>query len=730
MIINAAPQNEAILSNVGQIGEFRIRNSAKAFNILSSGLYANKIRAIIRELSCNAVDSHMAAGKKETPFDVHLPNAIEPWFAIRDYGVGLSNAQVTNIYTTYFESTKTDSNDYIGALGLGSKSPFSYTDNFTVTAIKDGKRGIYTAFINEHGVPSIALMMEEDTHEPSGVEVKFSVNERYDFGKFQQEAVEVYTHFKLRPVVSGAHGFRFTDLKYIDKDIVPGVHSYGKDGYHRNSKAIMGNIAYPIDIPNADQNLGDLHQLLNCGLELHFDIGEIDFQASREGLSYIPQTIASIKAKLEALNTQLAIHLTAEVNKITNLWERAVFLFNKKEEPLWAASVHKYIRDTSFPLIVIDNNYVRMKVFSLSEKELKAKYNISLTGFERTRGYNSICRNLRADPVHVRRADGTGYDVVDSEWKVTTSLSEFFVENDTKIGATERAKFHWRNATITPNSYCEHVYVMSKADKSKAMDVAAFLASLQDMPAKQFMLASTLNEKPKNIKSMGKNVTILRLEEKTTGWGRKTGETVWKDAGKADAFDAKLTYYYVPLSGFTFTSAVASGFKDVSAFLRSMEYCDIAGLKNIRIYGVRKTDIDFIKSQKNWSNLEEHIAATLKKLDSKFMCSLARLEVDRHSFLKYNNVLGQVDKNSPFAVLLNKFNNVTKGNTGLENLKTLTSRYAPDVTDKAAKVVKEFADECGAVRNRYPLLDGLQSSGVPMAALVEYINLIDAKKVI
>ena len=45
MIVNDAPQNEAILSNVGEIGEFRIRNSAKAFSILSSGLYANKIKA-------------------------------------------------------------------------------------------------------------------------------------------------------------------------------------------------------------------------------------------------------------------------------------------------------------------------------------------------------------------------------------------------------------------------------------------------------------------------------------------------------------------------------------------------------------------------------------------------------------------------------------------------------------------------------------------------------------
>jgi len=155
MILNNAPQNEATISNVAEIGEFRIRNSAKAFGILSSSLYANKIRAIIRELSCNAYDSHVAAGNLTTPFDMHLPNQLEPWFSIRDYGVGLTHKQVVDIYTTYFESTKTGSNDFVGALGLGSKTPFSYTDNFTVTAVKDGVRGVYSAFINEAGIPAL-----------------------------------------------------------------------------------------------------------------------------------------------------------------------------------------------------------------------------------------------------------------------------------------------------------------------------------------------------------------------------------------------------------------------------------------------------------------------------------------------------------------------------------------------------------------------------------------------
>ena len=154
MILDNQHTANSVFPN-GGLGEFKIKNSAKAFSILSSGLYANKIRAIIRELSCNAYDSHVAAGTVSEPFDIHLPNSFEPYFAIRDYGIGLDHSGVVNVYTTYFESTKTDSNDYIGALGLGSKSPFSYVNTFKVVAIKNGRRGVYTTFINENGVPSI-----------------------------------------------------------------------------------------------------------------------------------------------------------------------------------------------------------------------------------------------------------------------------------------------------------------------------------------------------------------------------------------------------------------------------------------------------------------------------------------------------------------------------------------------------------------------------------------------
>jgi hypothetical protein len=199
-------------------------------------------------------------------------------------------------------------------------------------------KGVYTAFINEIGVPSIALMMTESTTEPSGVEVKFAVNERYDFGKFRDEARQVFKYWRNRPTITGSSGFEFIDPQYKDRDIVPGIHSL-EGGHH--SVAIMGNIAYPIDIPGADTTLGNLRSLLNCGLVLEFGIGELDFQASREGLSYVPLTVNSIKTKLEALNAQLAVHLAAEADKIENLWERSAYLYYRMDDTLWSAAVHK-----------------------------------------------------------------------------------------------------------------------------------------------------------------------------------------------------------------------------------------------------------------------------------------------------------------------------------------------------------------------------------------------------
>jgi hypothetical protein len=722
MILNNAPQNEAIISNVGEIGEFRIRNSAKAFSILSSGLYANKIRAVIRELSCNAVDSHAAAGKQDVPFDVHLPNTLEPHFSIRDYGTGLSHDQVSNIYTTYFESTKTDSNAFIGALGLGSKSPFSYTDNFTVTAIQDGRKGIYTAFINEAGVPSIAQMMEEATDEPAGVEVKFAVNSRYDFDKFRQEARIVYKHFALRPIVSGNGDFGFVDAEYESRDIVPGVHSFKNNS---GSAAVMGNIAYPIDIPVADQSLGDLRNLLSCGLEIHFGIGELNFQASREGLSYIPSTIEAIKTKLEAVNAALSLVIAKEADAIENLWDRAVFLYRKKEHRLWTAAVAKYAQDTALPTYD-DKQYNRLKKFEFKVEDLAANYNIVIRQLHQTRHNKTVNTgksHTEYAPNHAKNA--AGHYITWQEWHVQVDDTCHFIINDLKTGAGERARYHYRETGC--DVYSRTIWVLEKADRTKEMDLKAFFAAIQEPPTARRFAASTLKQRERE--SLGTNVTILKLEKRHTGgynYRRSNDDMVWRDAGKASAFDAGQTHYYVPLSGFQMLSS--KGYDSGKNLYEDV--MSLPGLFNGTILGVRKGDIDEVKKMKNWVNFEDHITAVLTTKDvSKLLMSLVKSNLESREIFELSaSVLSLIDNKSPYAEMILAFKGVDKFTGNQYNMNNLFRKFAPNANLSPEALTIKFQQQLNAVNNRYPLLAKLSSYRVEASDIAEYVNLIDAKK--
>lgn len=717
-ILNTAPQNEAVLSNVGAVGEFRIRNSAKAFNILSSGLYANKIRAIVRELSCNAVDSHAAAGKSDVPFEVHLPTTLEPWFAVRDFGTGLNHEQVTQIYTTYFESTKTNSNAFIGALGLGSKSPFSYTDNFTVTAVQDGVQRIYSAFINGEGVPSIVKMGEQETTEANGVEVKFSVNDRYDFSSFQTEARHVYTHFSLLPTITGAQGFEFRKIKYETRDIIPGVHSTDDA---RSSVAVMGNIAYPISVPDADKSLGELRSLLGCGLEMHFGIGELDFQASREGLSYIPQTVTAIRDKLEAVKNQLAIHVATEADKIENHWERSLFLYAKKRVTLWSAAVVKYAKDTNFELFDTTNQWSSGYQFTHTIEDLAAA-NLSVRSFDIDRGRDTT-HNRQSGREATDKLDANGHRIYESVWNIPVDEGVYFVINDTKIGATERAKYHWRNKQN--RAYRERIFVFEPIDRAKPLDKDAIAALFHNPPDDRFFKASDLEQKPRM--SVGRNVTLLKLEERGgSRYHSGSATLVWRDAGNFSSFDATKTHYYIPLSGYEPQFEIAKGASahDIVNYMHGTKLAEL----NVTVYGVRKTDHEAIKSQKNWVNLETFLTNTMKSLDNKILMASIRASIDRDQIFKYNvkSVVAHLNDGET-KTLLSLFADVPKdlGNNSVNSLMQLFRKdKVADYKTEAAKYNEKFT----AFARRYPLIEKLETYRTDPTDIANYINVIDSVK--
>ena len=220
----------------------KIKISSHAFNILASGLYTDKIAAVLREVGCNARDAHVAAGKPNLPIRVKLPSVFDRVFSIRDWGIGLDKDEVMNMYVTFFESTKASSDDFVGAFGLGSKSPFAYTDTFSVVAAKDGVSRTFTVFRDE-GVPKCVFMHETRApHDwPSGLEVSFPVRGE-DVSTFSQKAAEVYEFWDVRPEFVGA------EVKFPE---YPGEVRYTNCVVYKNSnrrypEVVMGGVRYPI----------------------------------------------------------------------------------------------------------------------------------------------------------------------------------------------------------------------------------------------------------------------------------------------------------------------------------------------------------------------------------------------------------------------------------------------------------------------------------------------------
>lgn len=707
--------NEIVLSNVGTTGEFRIRNSAKAFKILSDGLYSNKIRAIIRELSCNAVDSHVAAGKADVPFVVHLPTMLEPWFSVQDFGIGLDHDQVTNIYTTYFESTKTDSNDFIGALGLGSKSPFSYTENFTVTAIKNSTKRIYSAFINEMGVPSIAEMMTELTDEQNGVEVKFSVNDKYDYDSFRYESHNVFRWFKIKPKVTGV-SFTCEDVQYKEKNIAPGIHQLVDSS---NAYAVMGNIAYPLNkMSEPEKHLGDLAGLLRCGLVMEFGIGELDFAASREELSFVPLTIRSIKKKLEELNSVLVTHFAAKADAIADEWARADFLYSESRSKLYSAAVTAYATSTKFPLYDATAYYGK-KTFVHDVPEL-AKRNLSIAAFQTYNG------SFRGKIGTSSRHDAVGGYVYTMSIPVDKDV--VIVLNDLKTGCEARARYHF---VQTNSGKQASVYCISHSSDDLQVRQAEYDKLIKELHNPPVVVkASTLNKKePKTRDKLSSTGIMVMAEKPQKGYYRRYHkEYTW--VPYTAELDDNTKYYYVCLSNYD-PETVDGGTFNAAHLRGMMDNCGIKDITDIKIIGVRKNRIKDIKDLPNWIWIEDKVKEEVAKIpDASIIQLVAENMLDDYAIKAYTNkdVAKIVGPNSDYAKYAKQYalpqnKNYDDKVTPLVNL---CSSYGKTVAVDSIKTQINAAK--ALIMAKYPLVK--HCSGASAAEIAQYVKMIDSLETI
>ena len=339
-------QNTASVSTSGikSAVSFGIKDTGLAhiFNVLRNQLYTDKIGAVVREYSANAYDANVEAGNADTPIIVSLPSQLNKVFKIRDYGRGLSQQDIQDIYCFYGESTKRQSNAFIGQLGLGSKSAFAYGDNFVINSFTDGVVRSYNAFIDPSGIGQIAMLSEKPTDEANGVEIVIPV--KIEDAPYFTRAVKNYLRFfKVKPTIVGMS-------KEDSESTFEKALSQGKGWkFFRNINvphAIMGNIAYPIapssmklDMNNADDKM--IANLLNSAMVIDFQIGDLDVAASREGLQYTPHTLKNIRAKMVEIAGSIIKEIQTQIDTEAQSEYHAQLVLSKMDE---SVSGFSYIR--------------------------------------------------------------------------------------------------------------------------------------------------------------------------------------------------------------------------------------------------------------------------------------------------------------------------------------------------------------------------------------------------
>ena len=349
----APPTNTLQLFGVTQEAEFTIKANRKMFDILA-GLYSNIPLAIVRELGTNCLDSHKMAGTPEVPFHIHLPNTIEPWLTIQDFGTGIKHEDIYSIYTTFGASTKEDTNDQVGCLGLGSKSPNAYADNYLVTSIFQGEKRIYSMHYNENGKPSVALMSSDfaEDQERDGLAVQIAIKPE-DFYRFQQATEQAFRFFEVKPTISGG----VVNWKN-DVCVFSGTGWKSYVGTMRDSMAVMGGVAYPIDSYSMDSKYAEF--LRRGGLVIEFAIGDLEFTPSRESLKYTDKTIEALNIMLEFITTDFVAKVGTEVGGKADILEAMKTVLIIKNKFYFLKS---HFTDSSFMYkgedITNPHNYIR-----------------------------------------------------------------------------------------------------------------------------------------------------------------------------------------------------------------------------------------------------------------------------------------------------------------------------------------------------------------------------------
>jgi hypothetical protein len=628
-------QRRKLGSDYTEILDYQIEASSKAFEILFKNIYSDPIKAVLRELGCNAYDSHLEAKRGMVPFDIHLPTNLDPCFYIRDYGVGLDGDEIRNIYRVVFKSTKTSSNEQIGCFGLGCKTPFSYTDNYIIESYKGGKKWICNAFYGDTAKPSLAFTVDgADTTEPDGLKVVIIC--KNDFTAWADKAREVYRFFTTKPNILG-NKIDFPKITYVMEGPDWGLRSYSGDSWNSSGRgivALMGQIPYRIEVHSISTLSSQEIRLANCGIDIKFNIGDLAVEANREGVHLNERSINAIKSKLSTIALELQKQVEKDIAGETCLWDASV-------------KFHKITSSMNNAASIIDSSNIKfngknlLRVFTISDHH-KTKLSISTV-----------------DPYYKKLPR------LYTRTRIEPQESIFFLKDDT--AAESRIKQYMITNNISSNSSIA-MYVLENLDNGLGEKTTGVedLFSILDIPIDRLIPLSTLPKVPavKRTYNRAKTSKVNVIEKgswKDAAIDLKDGQGFYVEMFQQHTICKirnKLSKPTLPITDYAVDAAVRPRYEirkfSLNELLKLQNYLDSLGFPVYTIYGIRSSHIP--KLGPRWTNFYQYAQSKLgyildlhqyeKKSPVHFPSSSV---FSKQYCLK--QIIRKVDKTTPFAKL-------------------------------------------------------------------------------
>lgn len=466
-------------------------NIGHIFGILRNQLYSNKPLAIIREYCTNAFDAHIDAGIPSRPIEVSFPTAFKNSLTIRDFGKGLSESEVYDIFVSYGESTKRGTNEQVGMLGLGSKSAFCYVNDFTITSYHNGTKSVYLAYIDETNIGKISKIAEEATSE-TGLAIDIVVK-TIDLSQFRDVAGTFLAEFNPQPIVKNDDRVVNMLQQEVEKSFIINTEEYAIHswGFNQKSCVRMGNVNYPFHIDDlglASDEYKSVECFRNLKVKLYAPIGSVVPSASRESLEMNTKTKQFIFDALKGIHSTVKGQIDERLSKCNSFYQFALEFDNTSQirDVFNLVSVYggKAYRPHTYNMQFIRKDYPAIKEIEEIRNDARSSFKSSSSlSIQEGQTLFAYYGNVPQNSIR-QRIMNSGYSLKSGYLLRFTSKADFdslvndaewqganFVDISNLIYTKVTGKSAGSFATSEVYSYCPHQLTLRNTWKSNTLSL-------------------------------------------------------------------------------------------------------------------------------------------------------------------------------------------------------------------------------------------------------------------